>query len=122
MNKRKKKAFTLLELIIVLVIVSILIAVAVPAIGNFQKSAESKAVEMNKLAIKEAATLYLVDKNWPADVKTISVAELITGGYLDANKLSTEEQKNYTVNVDNKIVEVKHTSDPVEKTPGTTGE
>lgn len=119
MNKRKKKAFTLLELIIVLVIVSILIAVAVPAIGKFQESAESKAVEMNKLALKEAATMYLVDKNWPADVKTIPVDDLITGGYLDATKLTSKDKYTISVNKDN-IVVVDYNKDNTKS--GNTGE
>lgn len=109
MYKKKLNAFTLLELIIVLVILSILIAIAIPSIGKFQESAKQKAIEMNKLALKEAATLYLIDNNWnvSSDDK-ISVDKLITDNYINKSGIKADD---YTITVKNKIVEVKHKSD-----------
>lgn len=109
MSKKKLKAFTLLELIIVLVILSILIAIAIPAIGKFQDSAKIKAIEMNKLAIKEAATLYLIDNNWDENLSNnIKVADLVEKKYLDQSGLKPGD---YSIEVKNGVVGVKHVND-----------
>lgn len=97
MKRKRLKGFTLLELIIVLVIISILIAIAVPAIGKFQESARVKAEQMEMLSIKEAATLYLIDKNW--DGNELSIDKLISDKYLEKSKSENFSSK-YKISFD----------------------
>ncbi len=104
MKTKKLKAFTLLEMIIVLIIISILIAVAIPSLNKYTKSAQERADKMNIRAIEEAAYLYCVDNNW-ADAKTkgLTVDTLINEGYLDNKndiKTSPITGSEYSITVD----------------------
>ncbi len=104
MKTKKLKAFTLLEMIIVLIIISILIAVAIPSLNKYTKSAQERADKMNIRAIEEAAYLYCVDNNW-ADAKTkgLTVDTLINEGYLDNKndiKTSPITGLEYSITVD----------------------
>lgn len=59
----KKKAFTLIELIIVLAILALLIAIAVPKYNQSQKKAAITAHEANVSALSNAAELYFFEKH-----------------------------------------------------------
>lgn len=95
MNKKtldkKVKAFTLLEVLIVLVVISILLLVGLPSLTKFTNSAKKRADDLNMMTIKEATALYLVE-DADAQAKTgsfeVKTSDLITKGYLDAKQLS----------------------------------
>lgn len=60
-NKKKKKGFTLIELIIVIAIIAILAAIAIPKFGDIRKDAAFKADIANAKTIANAATTLLAE-------------------------------------------------------------
>lgn len=78
---RKRKGFTLIELIVVIAILAILAALAIPAFYGTLNNARAKTSQANIKTIISAARLYEAEKAAaPADI-----AALKTGGYLDDN-------------------------------------
>ncbi|MPL97583.1 hypothetical protein SDC9_43775 [bioreactor metagenome] len=81
-NKKKKKGFTLIELIIVIAIIAILAALAIPKFGEVRKDAALKSDVANAKTIANAATTLLtedkLDKtktSYDVDDKTETEAE-----------------------------------------------
>ena len=60
-NKKKKKGFTPIELIIVIAIIAILAAIAIPKFGEVRKDAAFKSDIANAKTIANAATTLLAD-------------------------------------------------------------
>jgi type IV pilus assembly protein PilA len=58
-NIKKKKGFTLIELIIVIAIIAILAAITVPKFGNIQKDAKIKADIASAKVIADATTILI---------------------------------------------------------------
>jgi prepilin-type N-terminal cleavage/methylation domain-containing protein len=67
---RNRKAFSLIELVIVIVILGIILAIAVPRISSGTKSAGESALRSNLSTIRTAIDSYYVEHNrvYPADV------------------------------------------------------
>ena len=64
---KKRKGFTLIELIVVIVILGILIAILVPTIGNAKQKAQEVAFDMTVRKLHEAAIMFTIDfPNIPA--------------------------------------------------------
>lgn len=59
---KKKKGFTLIELIIVIAILALLIAIAIPRYQRSNLSAQATAHNANVRVIKNAAILYSMDQ------------------------------------------------------------
>ncbi|MFU7515743.1 prepilin-type N-terminal cleavage/methylation domain-containing protein [Clostridium sp. HCS.1] len=76
-NKKKKKGFTLIELIIVIAIIAILAAIAIPKFGDIRKDAAYKSDIANAKTIANAATTLLADQTL---TELIYVDEEITSG------------------------------------------
>ena len=78
MDKKRKKGFTLTELIVVLVIIAIIAAVAVPFFINYWKKAEFRKNEENAktvyLAAESRLTYYRSSGRWEAFQKEIKQA------------------------------------------------
>lgn len=76
MDKKRKKGFTLTELIVVLVIIAIIAAVAVPFFINYWKKAEFRKNEENAktvyLAEESRLTYYRSSGRWEAFQKEIN--------------------------------------------------
>lgn len=70
-NKKKKKGFTLIELIIVIAIIAILAALAIPKFGEVRKDAALKADVANAKTIANAATALMADGELEDDTYTV---------------------------------------------------
>ncbi|GAA0752439.1 prepilin-type N-terminal cleavage/methylation domain-containing protein [Clostridium sartagoforme] len=60
-NKKKKKGFTLIELIIVIAIIAILAAIAIPKFGEVRKNANVKSDVANAKTIANAVTALIAE-------------------------------------------------------------
>ncbi len=79
---KKRKGFTLIELIVVIAILGILMAIAIPRLGGFRDSANSRADEANERILRTAAEMHI------ADVGIADAAgTYIEGGTAPANAL-----------------------------------
>ena len=60
-NKKKKKGFTLIELIIVIAIIAILAAIAIPKFGDIRRNAALKSDVANAKTIANAASALIAE-------------------------------------------------------------
>lgn len=61
MRLRKRKGFTLIELIVVIVILGLLVAILVPSVSNAKNRAQEVARDMAEKKLYEAAVLFTID-------------------------------------------------------------
>ena len=99
--KKKKKGFTLLELLVVLAILAILIAIAIPVYKNQKEKAAITAHNANVRVLETAAESYKQDTgDYPATVKELedkgyikSVPKVPAGEELKGKKYSIDKSK-----------------------------
>lgn len=94
---RSKKAFTLVELMIVVAIIGILAGIAIPRYMNFIRRSREGATKGNLGALRSALNIYYSDNEGifpPATAAGITGAPFIgnsANNYLDAIPLATED-------------------------------
>ena len=96
-NKKKKKGFTLIELIIVIAIIAILAAIAIPKFGDIRKNAALKSDIANAKVVANAASALIADgtiKVPSADLKINIKTKAIDGG--GTGYVTTDVAKNLT--------------------------
>lgn len=117
MDKKRKKGFTLTELIVVLVIIAIIAAVAVPFFINYWKKAEFRKNEENAktayLAAESRLTYYRSSGRWEAFQKEIKQA--VRDGNSDkAEKAVFKDAKDSSLN--GRIYTIKLNKDAKDQT------
>lgn len=116
LRNKKKKGFTLIELIIVIAIIAILAAVAVPQFGKIRENANAKTDIANAKTIANAvSTLLAEEKITLSDSNIVGTNITITSSattdtpagiikqYLQTaptGKLKAQKGKNFIVNID----------------------
>jgi len=90
-NRSQKRAFTLIEILIVVVILGILAAIVVPQFTDAASTAEDNTVKSTLQTVRSQIELYKFKNsgNPPADL-----AALVSGGYLQQEPV--EPNGNYT--------------------------
>ncbi|WP_211745397.1 prepilin-type N-terminal cleavage/methylation domain-containing protein [Paenibacillus sp. Marseille-Q4541] len=79
-----EKGFTLIELLAVIVILAIIAVIAIPLIGNVIDKSKAEGDVATARQIYDAARLYVIgEKNGEFKTKTVSLAELQTGKYIE---------------------------------------
>lgn len=80
---KNQKAFTLIEMLIVLMIISVLIILIVPNLGEKSKTVNEKGCEaLVELVQAQVDAYYIDERSYPNDLEA-----LVSGGYI------TDEQK-----------------------------
>lgn len=99
-NKKKKKGFTLIELIIVIAIIAILAAIAIPKFGEVRKNAAFKSDVANAKTIANAVSTLVTENKLNDGTYYISSteddsADRVISGYLQ--NTPSPETKDYTL-------------------------
>lgn len=97
-NFKKKKGFTLIELVIVIAIIAILISIAAMKYSTTNLAAEAAAHNANVKVIKSAGILYLIDNPNPENGISIeNLKDYIEGGKIPKPAKHLEGYDSFTV-------------------------
>lgn len=80
---RKNKAFTLIEILIVVILLGILAAVVVPQFSDVSSQAQDNANATVEKAIRSQLELYRADPNMGNGGYPDALADLVTAGLID---------------------------------------
>ena len=77
-----RKAFTLIEILIVVVILGILAAVVIPQFTNAADDANAASVRTQLQTLRSQIELYRAENGADPDLATTGWADMVSGGYL----------------------------------------
>lgn len=96
---KKKKGFTLIELIIVIAILALLIAIAIPRYQRSNLSAQATAHNANVRVIKNAAILYSMDQPTEGTIELDDLKPYLESGEVPKPAKALGEYASFTVKV-----------------------
>ena len=97
-----KKGFTLIELLAVLVVLAIILTIITISTSKILSNSEKSLSDTQKKNIEDAAEAYYIKEGMNNNVSCVDIQTLISGGYLDANKVidpKTEEEMQGSVTI-----------------------
>ena len=95
---KKKKGFTLIELVIVIAIIAILISIAAMKYSSTNLAAEAAAHNANVKVLKSAGILYLIDNPNPeSGINVENLKDYIEGGKIPKPAKHLEGYDSFTV-------------------------
>lgn len=102
-KEENQKGFTLIELLAVIVILGIIAVIAIPMIGGIINNTKEDADAATARQIYDAARLYITSESngvfdpnsaTTGDVVTVTIAQLRTGNYLEAELVLPSNKNN----------------------------
>ena len=87
---KKRKGFTLVELIVVIVVIAIIAAIAIPRIIGFQDSAKKARIQAEHRELVTAIQLYKAQQADPADAEPKTLEDLAPYMSLNGKKTVAE--------------------------------
>ncbi len=88
-KKRKKQAFTLMELMVVIIILGLLASFVLPSLTGKSEEAKQKVVCIQMKSIAQALKMYKIDhSSYPSTGEGLQ--SLVTNHYFEDNKLPTD--------------------------------
>lgn len=103
--KKKKKGFTLLELLVVLAILAILIAIAIPVYKNQKEKAAITAHNANVRVLETAVESYKQDTgNFPGKIEDLNGNYIKTVPKVPSGAVKNSKAEKYDIGKDGSIV------------------
>ncbi|OAI50272.1 hypothetical protein AYO37_01235 [Opitutia bacterium SCGC AG-212-L18] len=102
MNKKSKKGFSFIEVVIIVVIVALLATMAVPALNKVKQKAKINAISDNLKMIATAGSQYMLENN----VTSVSYNSLVGTYFSPIKPVAGEDYANITVfetNINNEL-------------------
>lgn len=105
-NKKLKKAFSLMELMVVIIILGLLASFVLPSLTGKSEDAKKKITCVQMKSITQALKMYKIDNSsYPSTEKGLSL--LVEKKYFEDNKLPKDSWgSNYIYTLDDEIYEI----------------
>lgn len=98
-TKKKKKGFTLVELIIVIAIIAILAAIAIPKFGQIRENSNVKADIATAKNIQTAVTAAVANGDIDLDTDSVTLTDVLDTTTVPTAKAKTEKGNAFSASV-----------------------